>query len=229
MRIHQIEVTSRCNLRCRYCPSPHLGRPKLDMTRETWDRTLGWVKHFHDRNGGTPELNLAGIGESTLHPDFVDFVFEARAVVGYECFLTFTTNGLLMTEDLARALAPSRVAVGVSLHRPEKAGPAIEALRAHGLLWAVSADPSVAATDWAGQVQWHTSAPKNRQCPWVRGGLAFVMADGRVSRCCIDASGVGVFAHVNDRLDQFETSPYSLCRTCDQDVGVPFPEQRAIA
>lgn len=224
-RLHQIELTSRCNLRCRYCPSPHLGRPKLDMDDATWDRTLWWIRYFHNRNGGTEELNLAGIGESTMHPKLPEWALQARAVVGADCFLNFTTNGLLMTDALADALKPSGIRVGVSLHRPEKAGPAIEILKAHGMLFGVSADPSIAAIDWAGQIKWHKSAATNRQCPWVRGGLAFVMADGRVSRCCMDASGIGVFAHVNDNLAQYQTSPYKLCVTCDQDVGVPIPKE----
>lgn len=222
--IHQIELTSRCNLRCVYCPSPNLPRPKMDMTEDTWRRTLNWVQYFHAANGGTRELNLCGIGESTLHPELVRYTFEARAVVGPDCFLNFTTNGLLITDELARALAPSGVKIGVSLHRPEKAGPAIEVLKRHGLLFGISADPSAAAINWAGQVDWHVSA-MHRECMWVKGGLLFVMADGRVSRCCLDASGVGVIGSVHEDVAQFETSPYVLCRTCDQDVGVPIPEE----
>lgn len=222
--IHQIEITSRCNLRCRYCTSPHLGRPKIDMSEEVWKRTLGWVQYFHDINGGTRELNLCGIGESTLHPDFVRFVHEARAVVGPECFLNFTTNGLLITEDMAQALAPTGVKVGVSLHRPEKAGPAVNILKRYGMLFTVSADPSLAAIDWAGQVEWEVTVQGRRECMWVKGGLLFVMADGRVSRCCLDSSGSGVIGSVYEDVSQFQTSPYVLCRTCDQDVGVPIPD-----
>jgi hypothetical protein len=61
-------------------------------------------------------------------------------------------------------------------------------------------------------------------CPWVKGGWAFVLSDGSISRCCIDASGVGVFGHVDGDVPvtDLETSPYVLCRTCDSDVGVPM-------
>lgn len=44
--IHQIEMTSRCNLRCRYCPSPHLPRPKIDMTEAYYKQSLRWARHF---------------------------------------------------------------------------------------------------------------------------------------------------------------------------------------
>ena len=224
--IHQIEMTSRCNLRCRYCPSPHLPRPKIDMTEAYYKQTLRWARHFMIAAGGQRELNLAGIGESTLHPDFVRFVFLAREAMGDGVMLALATNGLLMTDELAAAIAPARPAVWVSMHRPEKAGPAVEVLKKHNLLYGVSVDPALAAIDWAGQVKWHVSAGAKRECQWVKHGRVFVMADGRVSRCCLDASGVGVFAHVDDDLRRFETSPYVLCRTCDQDVGVPFEQEQ---
>lgn len=223
-RIHQIEITSRCDLRCRYCPSPHLGRPKMDMTEETWQATLRWVRYFHDLNGGTPELNLCGIGESTLHPDLPRYAMQARAVVGPDCFLNFTSNGVSMTESLALALKPSGVKIGISLHRPEKAGPAVQILKRHNMLFAVSVDPSMAAINWAGQVDWYVSAAPDRHCMWVKQGRLFVMADGRVSRCCLDATGKGVIGTVHDDVGGFKTSPYVLCRTCDQDVGLPIPD-----
>lgn len=221
--IHQVEMTSHCNLRCRYCPSPHLGRPKLHMSEAHFLRALHWAAHFQ-RQGTQGELNLAGIGESTMHPEFVRFVHLAREALGPQQVLLFATNGLLMTDDLARAIAPARPRVWVSLHRPEKAGPAVEALKRAGLLVGVSGDPSLSAINWAGQVDWFVSAPK-RECAWVKGGWAFVLADGRVSRCCLDATGEGVFAHVDDDLTKYGTAPYRLCRTCDQDVGVPIPDE----
>ena len=220
--IHQIEMTSHCNLRCKYCPSPHLGREKLHMSDAHYRRALTWVRYF--RGVGTQgELNLAGIGESTMHPEFVRNVFLAREAVGEGHPILFATNGLLMTNELAMEIAPARPRVWVSLHRPERAGPAVEALKRAGLLVGVSSDPSLSAINWAGQVDWFVSSP-GRECAWVKGGWAFVMADGRVSRCCLDATGEGVFAHVDDDLQKFRTSPYSLCRSCDQDVGVPIPE-----
>jgi len=46
-----------------------------------------------------------------------------------------------------------------------------------------------------------------------------VLSDGSLTRCSFDATGVGIFGHVNDTV-QPETSPYVLCETCHQDVGV---------
>lgn len=227
LSVHQIEMTSRCNLRCRYCPSPHLGRPKIDMTEEHYLKALAWAKVFVAR-GTQTELNVCGIGESTMHPEFVRFLALAREVVGDQTMLTFTTNGLLITDELAREIAPLRPVVFVSLHRPEKAGPAVEILKRYGLVRGVSADPSVAAINWAGQVDWHVSAPP-RECFWVKPGRVFVMADGRISRCCMDTNGRGVFATLDDDLTGAYTSPWSLCRSCDQDLNIQGYDQRAAA
>lgn len=222
--IHQIEMTSRCNLRCKYCPSPHLARPKVDMTEAIFMRSLMWARYFSQLNGYM-ELNLAGIGESTLHPNFADWVLRAREAMGPRVNLVLATNGLLMNDELAQAIAPAQPSVFVSLHRPERAGPAVEALRRAGIFAGHSNDPSIAATDWAGQVNWHRSAGPHRQCPWVRSAKVMVMADGRVTRCSLDASGIGVICHIDEDLSKHATSPYKLCVTCDQDVGVPMTEE----
>lgn len=224
-QIHQIEMTSHCNLRCRYCPSPKLPREKLHMSDEDYKQALVWVKRYSSR-ATQGELNLAGIGESTMHPEFVRNVFWAREALDQSQPLVLATNGLLMTDEMARAIAPTGIRVWVSLHRPEKAGPAVEALKKAGILAGISADPSVASINWAEQVKWHRSATRTF-CPWVRGGWVFVMADGRVSRCCIDAAGRGVMTTIHNDLDQHRTSAYSLCETCDQDVGVPIPTKEA--
>lgn len=228
--LHQIEMTSRCNLRCRYCVHPHMPRPKMDMELDVFLACLEWAKYFV-RSGTQRELNLAGIGESTMHPNFVEWMFLAREAVGEHCELILATNGLLMTDELARAIAPARPRVWVSLHRPEKAGPAVEALKSAGILSGVSADPSVAAMNWAGKVKWHVSAPKDRECFWVRGGRAFVLADGRVSRCCLDGEGMGILVQdIRDAdLTSTRTSPWTLCATCDQKLNIPGYEQRSAA
>jgi len=210
--VHQIELTSHCNLRCRYCPSPHLQRPKMDMTHETFLMAIGWASHFV-RRGSQVELNLAGIGESTMHPRFVEYVALAREAVGPSVRLVLASNGLLVDDKLASALRPYRPLVWVSLHRPERAGPAIEALKAAGLLAGVSADPSIAAIDWAGQVQWFRSHVPSR-CAWIDTGRVMVMADGRVTTCCLDASGEGVVCNIGDDLLAAQLRPYGLCKTC---------------
>lgn len=208
--IHQIEITSRCNLRCRYCTHPKMPRPKMDMTEETWRKALAWAKQLRGA-----ELNLAGIGESTLHPQFVEWVHQARAALGPWVRLVLATNGLLMDDAMAQAIAPARPDVYVSLHRPEKAISAVEACKRAGILRGVSSDGAVQSTNWAGQVDWPvTTSAAGSNCFWTVEGRVFVMADGRVSRCCFDATGDGVIATVDDDLYLFAHSPYALCASC---------------
>lgn len=223
--IHQIEITSRCNLRCKYCAHPTMTRAKMDMDWDIYARAIEIVKSCAER-GSRGSLNLAGIGESTMHPQFIRMLAYAREQLGEAQELVLATNGLLVNDKMAEAMKPYAPRVFVSLHRPERAGPAIEALKRVGLLAGVSGDPSVAATDWAGQVKWHVSAMR-APCPWVRGGWAMVLSDGSMTRCSFDATGVGIFGHVMD-AEQPYTSPYILCKSCHQDVGVEadVPEYR---
>lgn len=212
--VHQIEITSRCNLKCRYCPSYRLPRPKMDMEPETWHKSLAWAARLNATSRHN-ELNLAGIGESTLHPMFVEWVHEARQAMGPWCRIVLATNGLLMDDAMAQAIAPARPDVYVSLHRPEKAMPAVEACKRAGILSGVSCDGAVQAVDWAGQIDWPvTTTESGKDCDWTTDGKVVVFADGRVSRCCFDASGAGVICTIDDDLTQFAHSPYSLCDTC---------------
>jgi hypothetical protein len=222
--IHQIEMTSRCNLRCKYCVHPTMGRAKQDMDDATYRQALTKVSELIARQHPgrrQRELNLAGIGESTMHPEFIRNVAWAREAVGDDVDLIIATNGLLMDDAMAQALKPMRPKVWVSMHRPEKAGPAVEALKRAGLLSGVSADPSIASVDWAGQVSWYVSTPaKGSRCPWVLRGMVFVMADGRVTRCCFDGKGDDAIGTVWDDFTAMRTSAFSLCAGCHHDVGV---------
>lgn len=217
--VHAIEITSRCNLRCSYCPSPKMGkvpgfRAQLDMTDDIFDAALDWVRFFV-RHGTQGELNLAGIGESTMHPRFVDYVRKARATMGASGRLCMATNGLLMTEKLAQELKPLNLRLWVSLHVQQKAKPAVEILRRHGLLEGISTDPTTNSNDWAGQVESEDSGFRI-PCPWMR-GWAFIMADGNVASCCLDATGQTVLGHVKTSSPQaFRNQTSKLCRKCWQ-------------
>lgn len=220
--IHQIEITSRCNLRCKYCVHPHMGRKKEDMTFSTFQQAIFLAQVCYQR-GDQRELNLCGIGESTMHPEFAVFVEFARLSLP-NIFIALATNGILLTEDVAAVLKKNRVATWVSLHRPEKAGRAIEIAKDYGILHGVSADPSVAAIDWAGKVDWFVSARNTTPCPWLSEGRVMVCADGAITTCCLDGEGAGIIGFVGDNLDELRVQPYSLCEGCHH--SVPRDEAR---
>jgi hypothetical protein len=199
-----------------------MGRPKLDMDDRTYRQALLRTRELLAKQPAgrrQAELNLAGIGESTMHPDFVRNVHLAREAVGWAVDLVIATNGLLMDLAMAKAIEPARPKVWVSLHRPEKAHAAVEALKSANILSGVSIDPSVSSVDWAGQVPWTVSTGiKGTACTWVRRGMVFVMADGNVSRCCFDGKGDDLLGTIWDDFPA-NTSPYSLCATCHLVVG----------
>jgi hypothetical protein len=53
---------------------------------------------------------------------------------------------------------------------------------------------------------------------YLRDGAAVVMADGRVTTCCLDASGGGAIGHVDDQPGTLKTKPWSLCGPCHMTV-----------
>lgn len=215
-QIHQIEVTTLCNLRCVYCPSPKLekyrGQPKQHMTMDTYERALYWCSSLPAQ----AELSITGIGETLLHPDWRDMVAMARRALP-ENFINFSTNGLLLNDEACEHLAEHSIGVYVSLHRPEKAGRAIEAAKRHAIYISENASAALSAMNWAGQLDWIVSAPRS-PCQWLQQGWGAVLVDGRITTCCLDASGKGVVGHVDQEPGTVTIKPYELCASCHMDV-----------
>lgn len=235
--IHQIELTSVCNLRCVYCPSreimanKHEDRKPMHMTEATFDRVMEWVAHYV-RDGNQTELNLAGIGESTLHPKLAKFVCIARQVAGAGCKIVFATNGIEVTDFLAEELAPFKPEIWVSLHRPEKGLAAFSILKRHGIDARMSLDPAGDSISWAGQVKEAMESygipimDRPKSCQWLRQGKAFVYSDGRIGACCLDATGAGVMGHIDQPIGSVTLKPYKLCQSCHLEIGVIGFDQR---
>lgn len=225
--IHAIELTSRCNLKCSYCPSPVLPRPKLDMDRATFDDVLGLIERFIVAGTQDAEVNVTGIGESTLHPLLPEFLRDLRGVVGDECRIFMPTNGVNVPPELVEAIAPYRPEVHVSLHTTmAKVAPAIVQLKRHGLYARTATSVVDEPISWAGQVRWPDGA-KVTPCPWILGAQCIVLSDGRLSHCCLDASGEGVFSTAYEALRALRSgfdvrmSTSKLCRTCHHSLDVP--------
>ena len=222
--VHQVELSTRCNLKCRYCPHwPELPRKKEDMSEDTFSATLDLVR-FYVRQGTQTELSLTGIGEAMLHPRFVEYATKAREVIGPQRMLTITTNGLLLDEAMAAAIAPLRPAVFISLHRPEKAGLAVEVAKRHGILAGTNSSFATSAFDWAGSIsdRWFVSAPKI-PCDYLKQGWAVVLVDGRVATCCLDVDGSSAVGTVWDKPETLMLKPWKSdkgagCETCHMEI-----------
>lgn len=212
--IKQIEITTKCNLRCRYCPHPKMDRTKEHMTLSVFEKTLEWVKYF-TKQGTQGEVSLTGIGEPLMHPELITFIRKLREV--HFGLIVFSTNGILMTEEIAAQLAKFNVLVYVSTHRPEVAAPAINICRRHGILAGHNTSFATSSLNWAGQVDWEVSAP-TIECDFLKQGWGVVLADGRISTCCIDALGVGIIGNVHEDPEYLEMRPFELCEKCHMTI-----------
>jgi len=222
--VHQIELTTRCNLKCHYCPHfPELPREKVDMDWDTFEAALDLVRFFV-RQGTQTELSLTGIGESLLHPRFVEMVAESRAAIGQARPLVVTTNGLLLDDAMCEALKPYAPQVYVSLHRPEKAALAVAAAKRAGIFKLTNSQFVTGAFNWAGyQENWTpmVCAPP-LPCAYLGAGWCVVLVDGRVATCCLDADGSSVVGHVRDDPESLALSPWGDekkgCKACHMRV-----------
>lgn len=214
-QIKQIEVTTRCNLTCVYCPHSKMQRPKVDMTWDTFMQAMVWVEHFY-KLGLQDELSFTGIGESTMHPEFCGMLVHARRVCP-NMPIVFSTNGLpSFHEGIAKCCAENKIEVMVSLHRPEMAGKAIEMSKKYGILKYTNDAFATRAMNWAGTVDnWFVSAGSSI-CAYLQKGWGVVLVDGQITTCCLDSENLGIVGTVQDTPGSLKMSPFSLCDNCHE-------------
>ncbi len=90
-----VEVTNRCNLRCRTCVQ-YRGMPEAprDLSRDE----VMWIA---DQAPGTKSVVLHGIGEPLLNAELPRIV---RGLKDRGLYVLFNSNGLLLTAELAEEL-----------------------------------------------------------------------------------------------------------------------------
>lgn len=101
MRNLDIELTNRCNAQCTFCPrdqTPDQGFISEDTFKKSVERALELEL--------TPKIHSAGQGEPTLHPQLPEF---ARYAHSKGIDFGFTTNGSLLTEELAEEILDAQV------------------------------------------------------------------------------------------------------------------------
>lgn len=213
--VHQIEISSKCNLKCRYCPHPKMERPKKDMEWDVFSHSIAWAKEL-----GGPELSFTGMGEALLNPKCSGFITYARLQLPEPYFL-LATNGLEIVkpqvqdiEVMLRTLRECDVTVFVSTHRPEVAGPALEILLKNGIKAGTNTSFVTSGFDWAGQVEWHGNPAPGTECQYLKQGWATILENGDIVNCCMDAHGLYPVGNVLNSIlpTDFEVIP--LCEKC---------------
>lgn len=97
----QVEVTTRCNAACIYCPRTAYG--------DAWQNRIFTLEAFRlllPALRKTSLVHLQGWGEPFLHPDFFKMVALARAA---GCRVSTTTNGMLLDEEKLRLVMDSEI------------------------------------------------------------------------------------------------------------------------
>jgi uncharacterized protein len=118
-----LELTERCNFRCRYCPQtydPARQTSRADMPMRTLRNAVGC---FAERSGVAVERTISFWGGEPLVR--FDVIQEAIEFVGRDYpklhpTYSFTTNASLITAPVARFLARHRVQLLVSLDGPRE-------------------------------------------------------------------------------------------------------------
>lgn len=211
--VHQIELTSRCNLKCRYCPHPTLQRDKEDISMEVYQAALDWATTMD-----SPELSLTGMGEATLHPEFIPMLYMARKALPHTKLL-LSTNGIHVSDWMLDAMRETNTELWISAHRPEIAGKTLVRALNKQVRTGVNNHIVDSGFDWAGQVDWANMAPPH-VCQYLSKGWATVLANGDVVSCCMDAHGLYPFGNVMDEVKPVHIGATPLCQSCHLSVPV---------
>lgn len=101
-----IEITTRCNLRCLTCPKTYSTEKGAHIRRKVFDS-------FAEATFETARsVNLSGFGEPMLSPDF-EYFFQRSVDAGLD--VGFITNGTLLTEAWIERLLQARTYIFVSV------------------------------------------------------------------------------------------------------------------
>ena len=98
--IANIEVTTRCMLRCPHCARSFLARKEEDMTEDVFETVLDRLPHAY-------RVTLVGLGEPLMHPKIVDFVAKASSQ-GRRVGLV--TNAMRLDNNLSQDLIDAGLA-----------------------------------------------------------------------------------------------------------------------
>lgn len=113
-----IEVTSRCNLKCTFCDrQPYMKRGQFgDMDFKLYKRIID-----EGRENKLWSIKLSYRGEPLLHDKVIEMISYAKESGILDIY--FNTNGMLLTEEMSRRIIDAglnRISVSVEGTKPEE-------------------------------------------------------------------------------------------------------------
>jgi uncharacterized protein len=156
-----LAVTTACNIACTYCYEE--GVAGRVMTPQVVGGVLGWMRRRIERDGIRQVNPILFGGEPLLCPDRLFELMEGLRVIVDEnppatCEFSITSNGILLTRELARGLADRGLAsIQISLDGP----PRIHNERRIGHRGQPSFDQSLAAIHLAAETIPHVTLKVN--------------------------------------------------------------------
>jgi len=226
--ITTIELSSYCNLECKYCINRLIKdtpeRQQGLMTDKVFDKTCELLQRLCDQ-GTQREVNLNGNGESLLDYKLLDRIPIIREIVG-DRHIGLSTNGVLVTKQMAIDLKESGITqLDISPHSPYHARKAAHNMFNTGMKnGIVSMGCIVMSHNWAGQLEpeHQINCLLNNHCEPLIEGRGYVLNEGNITPCCYDYRNLGVYGTVfDDDILERPIKPYELCHTCHQQIP-PF-------
>lgn len=92
--IANIEITTYCNLNCKFCARSRLKKANQHMPLNLFENILGLLPSIY-------KIVLVGLGEPLIHPQIVDFVKYAKS---QQKQVGLVTNGMLLKPQLSKEL-----------------------------------------------------------------------------------------------------------------------------
>jgi hypothetical protein len=179
----QIETIHGCNLRCWHCPNKDVTPSGELMTREAFDQIIGELAEL----GFAGEIRPYLMNEPFMDARMGELARSVRERVP-QARCIFNTNGMLLTDEVARELCELEVKLRISAYDSRT----LERFRRLHLRTSHVTDYRDTRKEWpaffcnrAGSVEIPGQEPQGGRCDLPFSHL-YVRLDGRAVLCCND-------------------------------------------
>ncbi|MCD8013645.1 MAG: radical SAM protein [Lachnospiraceae bacterium] len=109
-----IDLTNRCNMRCRYCLRNVSGEDR-SISKKTLEDICDYIVRYCEKHHLKDVSVQPWGGEPLLELDAILFMKEKIAPAGTKVHFSIETNGLLLNEKTINLLYENRIGIGISI------------------------------------------------------------------------------------------------------------------